>query len=86
MFDKTLMQNSGLYCLPRPGDSVMADRGFMIEKNVSQKSFTGSSKVMEAGAADVTFSSSKELHKLQYTTVLSDGDSKAFLPISKLDQ
>lgn len=49
------------------------------------KNFTGLSKVMEVGAADVIFTSSKELHKLQYTTVLSDGDSKAFLQVSKLD-
>lgn len=39
---------------------------------------------MEAHAAELIFSRSVEQHKLQYVTVLSDGDFKAFNRIAAL--
>ncbi|KAG0428678.1 hypothetical protein HPB47_024356 [Ixodes persulcatus] len=54
-------------------------------REVWQKSFHGSSNAMEVEAASVIFSRSEELHNIQYTTVLCDGDSKAFLHVAKLD-
>lgn len=54
-------------------------------KETCQKNFNGSSNAMEVEAAGTIFSRSKELHGMQYTTVLSDGDSKAFLHVSKLN-
>ena len=39
--------------------------------------FQGSSGLMEVKAAEVLWSRSVERHKLRYTTMVSDGDSKA---------
>ncbi|KAG0427631.1 hypothetical protein HPB47_025329 [Ixodes persulcatus] len=41
-----------------------------------------SSSAMEVRAADIIFARSVELHNLQYTTILCDGDSKAFKHIA----
>lgn len=49
-----------------------------------QKNFQGSSNAMEVEAAAVIFGRSVERHGLQYTTVLCDGDSKAFLKVASL--
>ncbi|CAN7949691.1 unnamed protein product [Ixodes hexagonus] len=54
-------------------------------KETCQKNFNGSSNAMEVQAAGTIFSRSIELHRMQYTTVLSDGDSKAFVHVSKLN-
>ncbi|EEC16944.1 hypothetical protein IscW_ISCW022428 [Ixodes scapularis] len=40
---------------------------------------------MEVEAAGFLFSRSEELHRMQYTIVLSDGDSKSFLHVPKLN-
>ncbi|CAN7978553.1 unnamed protein product [Ixodes persulcatus] len=53
-------------------------------KDVCQKNFGGSSNAMEVAAAGVIFSRSLELHKLQYVTMLSDGDSKAYTHVAGL--
>ncbi|CAN8025341.1 unnamed protein product, partial [Ixodes persulcatus] len=53
-------------------------------KDVCQKNFGGSSNAMEVAAAGVLFSRSLELHKLQYVTMLSDGDSKAYTHVAGL--
>lgn len=65
----------------------MAMRSEWIEahKETCQKYFNGSSNAMEVETAGTIFSLSKELHRMQYTTVLSDGDSEAFLHVSKLN-
>ncbi|CAN7978591.1 unnamed protein product [Ixodes persulcatus] len=53
-------------------------------KDVCQKNFGGLSNAMEVAAAGVIFSRSLELHKLQYVTMLSDGDSKAYTHVAGL--
>ncbi|CAN8029871.1 unnamed protein product [Ixodes persulcatus] len=53
-------------------------------KDVCQKNFGGSSNAMEVAAAGVIFSRSLDLHKLQYVTMLSDGDSKAYTHVAGL--
>lgn len=49
-----------------------------------QKNFGGSAHAMEVQAADEIFRRSVQLHGLQYVTVLSDGDSKAFNHVAGL--
>ncbi|CAN8023554.1 unnamed protein product [Ixodes persulcatus] len=51
---------------------------------VRRTSFGGSSNAMEFAAAGVIFSRSLELRKLQYVTMLSDGDSKAYTHVAGL--
>lgn len=49
-----------------------------------QKNFGGSANAMEVQAAGVIFSRSVELHKLQYVTMLCDGDAKAYNHVAAL--
>ena len=44
---------------------------------VCQKNFSGSANAMEVECAKRLWSRSEEMHKLRYTTILCDGDSKA---------
>ncbi|KAM7312937.1 hypothetical protein ISCGN_009841 [Ixodes scapularis] len=55
-----------------------------LEKHQCQKNFDGSANAMEVQAAEVIFSRSVGLHNLQYTTILCDGDSKAYNHVSAL--
>lgn len=43
-----------------------------------QKNFDGSSSAMEAAAANIMWNRSVEKHRLQYTDMVCDGDSKAY--------
>lgn len=69
---------------PKPGEGNYKKRQ-ESHSHVCQENFGGSSNTMEVEAASVIFSRSKELHNMQYTTVLSDRDSKAFLQVSSLN-
>ncbi|CAN7944596.1 unnamed protein product, partial [Ixodes hexagonus] len=53
-------------------------------EEVCQKNFEGSSNAMQVQAAGDIFSRSVEQHNMQYVTVLSDGDSKAFNHVASL--
>lgn len=50
-----------------------------------QKNYEGSSGSMEVQAADILWRRSIELCKMRYTVMLSDGDSKSFIHLSKSD-
>lgn len=50
-----------------------------------QKNFNGSAGAMEVEAATVIFGRSVEKHGMQYTTMLCDGDSKAFSKVAGLE-
>lgn len=86
VLDFAVMSNYCHACSLGPKDGEEGHEQWMAShSDVCQKNFTGSSNAMEVGAAGILFSRSQDLHKLQYTTMLSDGDSKAFLHVSKLD-
>ena len=50
-----------------------------------QKNINCSSAAMETKAAVIMFSRSPELHSMRYTTMLSDGDAKAFSAVTSED-
>ncbi|CAN8016792.1 unnamed protein product, partial [Ixodes persulcatus] len=86
VLDFSVQSNYCHACSMGPKDGEARYQEWMqSHKEVCQKNFNGSSNAMEVEAAGVLFSRSKELHKMQYTTVLSDGDSKSFLHVSKLN-
>ena len=49
-----------------------------------QANYAGSSPAMEVEAAKIMFKRSEEKHRLRYSTIVSDGDSKTFLALNEL--
>lgn len=68
---------------PKPG-SQEYEEWFESHSPDCQKNFQGSAHAMEVEAASVIFGRSVERHNMQYTTVLCDGDSKAFSKVASL--
>ena len=59
-------------------------RWFAAHADKCEKNFDGSSGMMEVEGAKVLFGRSLALHNMQYTTMLSDGDSKAYNEVCQL--